>query len=77
MSTIIFKQKPRIIGWYSVAGKKESQGPLRETFSRIVTDEYFGEKTHEMAERKFSLPPFKVQFNRLVFNPTLFLLVIY
>ncbi len=53
MSTIIFKQKPRIIGWYSVAGKKESQGPLRETFSRIVTDEYFGEKTHEMAERKF------------------------
>lgn len=53
MSTIVFKNKPRIIGWYSVAGKKESEGPLAETFSRIVKDEYFGEKTHECAERKF------------------------
>ena len=53
MSTIFFKQKPRIVGWYSVAGKKEGQGPLRETFSQIVQDEYFGEKTHEMSERKF------------------------
>ena len=53
MSTIFFKSKPRIIGWYSVAGKKESEGPLGETFSRVVKDEYFGEKTHECAERKF------------------------
>ncbi|MCQ2381913.1 MAG: stage V sporulation protein AD [Clostridia bacterium] len=52
MSTIIFKNKPRIIGWYSVAGKKESEGPLGQTFSRVVKDEYFGEKTHEGAERK-------------------------
>ena len=52
MSTLIFKRKPRIIGWYSVAGKKESQGPLGKTFSRVVMDEYFGEKTHEGAERK-------------------------
>ena len=53
MSTIIFKNQPRIVGWYSVAGKKEGEGPLAETFSRIVKDEYFGEKTHEMAERQF------------------------
>ena len=53
MSTIVFKKQPKIIGWYSVAGKKESEGPLGETFSRIVKDEYFGEKTHECAERKF------------------------
>ena len=52
MSTIFFKHQPRIIGWYSVAGKKESEGPLASTFSRIVKDEYFGEKTHEGAERK-------------------------
>ena len=52
MSTIIFKHQPRILGWYSVAGKKESEGPLGQTFSRIVKDEYFGEKTHEAAERK-------------------------
>lgn len=53
MSTIIFKKQPRIVGWYSVAGKKESEGPLADTFSRIVKDEYFGEKTHEGAECKF------------------------
>ncbi len=52
MSTIIFKNQPRIVGWYSVAGKKESQGPLGQTFSRIVEDEYFGGKTHEVAERR-------------------------
>lgn len=53
MSTIVFKHQPRIVGWYSVAGKKESEGPLGKTFSRIEKDEYFGEKTHEGAERKF------------------------
>ncbi len=52
MSTLFFNKKPKIIGWYSVAGKKESQGPLGKTFSRVVEDEYFGEKTHECAERK-------------------------
>ncbi len=53
MSTIVFKHQPRIVGWYSVAGKKESEGPLGKTFSRIEKDEYFGEKTHEGAERMF------------------------
>lgn len=53
MSTIVFRSKPSIIGWYSVAGKKESEGPLGKTFSQVVKDEYFGEKTHEAAERKF------------------------
>lgn len=52
MSTIFFKNQPKVIGWYSVAGKKESEGPLGKTFSRVVKDEYFGEKTHEAAERK-------------------------
>ena len=52
MSTLFFKNKPRVVGWYSVAGKKESEGPLGNTFSRIVKDEYYGEKTHEAAERK-------------------------
>lgn len=52
MKTITFKNKPRIIGWYSVAGKKESEGPLSATFSQIVDNEYFGCKTHEEAERK-------------------------
>jgi stage V sporulation protein AD len=51
-ATLFFKNKPQVIGWYSVAGSKENDGPLKGTFSRVVPDEYFGESTHEGAERK-------------------------
>ncbi|MCL2570616.1 MAG: stage V sporulation protein AD [Firmicutes bacterium] len=50
--TIIFERGVSIIGGYSIVGKKEGQGPLGKTFSKIVDDEYFGEKTHEGAEQK-------------------------
>jgi stage V sporulation protein AD len=53
MTTVFFKSKPKIIGRYSVVGKKEGSGPLGKTFSQVVSDEYFGMKTHEEAERKF------------------------
>jgi stage V sporulation protein AD len=35
-----------------LVGAKEGTGPLGRTFSRIIEDEYFGEKTHEAAEQK-------------------------
>ena len=50
--TVVFKNGVSIIGSYSVAGKKEADGPLGDTFSLTVKDEYFGEKTHEAAEQK-------------------------
>jgi stage V sporulation protein AD len=50
--TIFFKNRPAIIGSYSVAGKKESEGLLKPFFSETFTDCYFGEKTHEGAEQK-------------------------
>ena len=50
--TIWLKNKPKITGGYSIAGVKEGQGPLGKTFSLIMNDEYFGEKTHEQAEQK-------------------------
>ena len=43
---------PVIKAWASTAGKKESQGPLRNTFDNIEQDNYFGEKTWEQAEQK-------------------------
>jgi len=50
--TIKFKNGVEIVGSYSIVGKKEGNGPLGKTFSKVIDDEYFGEKTHEAAEQK-------------------------
>ncbi len=50
--TIIFENKPRIIGHASVVGKKEHEGPLSNEFDFYTTDSFFGEKTFEKAESK-------------------------
>lgn len=50
--SFILAQAPVITAWASVAGKKESEGPLASTFDITQTDSYFGEKTWEQAEKK-------------------------
>lgn len=50
--TIILPKPVYITGSFSIVGKKEGMGPLGKTFSQVVEDEYFGEKTHEAAEQK-------------------------
>ncbi len=46
-------QSPPVIGaWASIAGKKESQGPIRDYIDILVPDSYMGEKSWEMGERK-------------------------
>ncbi len=42
---------PVITTWASVAGKKESEGPLGHTFDIKNRDTYFGQKTWEQAEK--------------------------
>ncbi len=42
---------PVITAWASVAGKKESEGPLGHTFDIKSSDTYFGQKTWEQAEK--------------------------
>ena len=44
-------QPPAICCWASVAGKRESEGPLGHTFDITSMDTYFGQKTWEQAER--------------------------
>lgn len=46
------KNPPVITAWASVAGKKESEGPLSGTFDIIESDAYFGQKTWEQGEKK-------------------------
>ena len=43
---------PVITTWASIAGKKESEGPLKNYFDETFTDNHFGEKTWEQAEKK-------------------------
>lgn len=50
--SFILDKPPVITTWASVAGKKESEGPLARTFDITKTDSYFGEKTWEQAEKR-------------------------
>ena len=50
--SFVLSQKPVITAWASVAGKKESQGPLADQFTWTCQDTYFGEKTWEQAEKR-------------------------
>ncbi len=47
-----FSNRPTITAWASVAGKKESEGPLAKYFDQTSQDTYFGQKTWEQAEKR-------------------------
>lgn len=48
--SVEFGVSPCILEYASVCGKKEGQGPLREEFDEISTDDMFGADTWEKAE---------------------------
>ncbi len=50
--TILFTNKPKIIGNYSIVGQKEGHGNLKDYFDYIIKKDTFGEKTYEKAEQK-------------------------
>ena len=50
--TIFLKSKPSIIGYGSIVGKKEHEGPLSNEFDEYIEDSYFGEDSYEKAESK-------------------------
>lgn len=50
--SFLLQNPPVITAWASVAGKKESEGPLAKTFDLTMQDAYFGQKTWEQGEKK-------------------------
>ena len=50
--TVCFPQKPVIGGWASVAGKKESEGPLADWFDVKCTDTKLRQESWEQAETR-------------------------
>ncbi len=53
-----------ITNWASVAGKKESEGPLGKTFDLTQTDSYFGQKTWEQAEKRMQQIALEILANK-------------
>ncbi len=50
--TITFSAPPAMIGFASVAGKKEGEGPLGNSFDYVAQDTTMSEKTWEKAESR-------------------------
>ena len=50
--SFVLPHMPVITAWASVAGKKESEGPLAHTFDVTSQDTWFGQKTWEQAEKQ-------------------------
>ena len=50
--SFVHDEPPVITTWASVAGKKESEGPLAHTFDITSQDTYFGQKTWEQGEKQ-------------------------
>ncbi len=51
-STLVFPSKPVVTGFYSVVGKKEWEGPLREWFDLTIGEGHLGMESWEKAESK-------------------------
>lgn len=62
--TIIFENRPRIISYGSVVGKKEHEGPLSKEFDSYTIDSFFGEKTFEKAESKLQKTAVQTALNK-------------
>ncbi len=52
-ATVKFKEDIFIKNTASVVGSKESEGPLRDFFDKVISDNTMGEETWEKAESKF------------------------
>jgi len=50
--TLLFRNRPEILGTGSVVGVKEGQGPLGKGFDLVLEEDTFGEKNWELAESK-------------------------
>ena len=50
--SFVLAQPPVITAWASIAGKKESEGPLATYFDIAKKDTFFGQKSWELAEKR-------------------------
>ncbi|MEE0931007.1 MAG: stage V sporulation protein AD [Acutalibacteraceae bacterium] len=66
--TIEFQNTPAIAGFGSVAGKKESEGPLKDYFHKIEYDTKLGCDTWEQAESRLQTEAIKTALEKSQIN---------
>ena len=62
--SIVFSDPPAILSFASVAGKKESEGPLGNTFDITSKDTKFGQKSWEKAETQMQKVVMELALNK-------------
>lgn len=67
--SFVLPQMPVITHWASVAGKKESEGPLSQTYDITSQDTYFGQKTWEQAEKQLQKIALDTLVKKAALNP--------
>lgn len=67
--TILTENKPNIISYGSVVGKKEHEGPLSKEFDYYTVDSFFGEKTFEKAESKLQRTAVQIALDKVGLKP--------
>lgn len=68
-ATLIFENMPGIIGYASIAGKKESEGPIGELFDKIIYDSRGGGETFESAESELQREAASLAMDKAVLKP--------
>ena len=68
--SFILPQMPVITHWASIAGKKESEGPLSHTFDQTSIDPHFGMQTWEQAEKQMQKLAFQTLLRKAGLHPT-------
>ena len=73
--SFILEKPPIIRAWASVAGKKESEGPLSAYFDLTEKDAYFGQATWEQGEKRMQQLALETLAKKLNMQPSDFSLV--
>lgn len=73
--SFILEKQPVIRAWASVAGKKESEGPLSAYFDVTEKDAYFGQSTWEQGEKRMQQLALETLAKKLNMQPSDFSLV--
>ncbi len=50
--TLVFRNRPVLVGAFSTAGPKEGEGPLKDRFDVVLEDDMLGQESFELAESK-------------------------
>ncbi len=68
--TVTFSGRPTVLGYASVVGKKEGEGPLGAAFDAVFADTRMGEKTWEKAESRLQKEALTRALDKAGFSPS-------